>query len=71
MGEPTSFHRLVSYSEYIAIAKVTRGTETSYYPEEEKENSISLVAASETETAQTSLRTGVVGLYIRSYKITL
>ena len=31
----------------------TRGTETSQYPEEKKENSISLVVASETETAQT------------------
>ena len=31
----------------------TRGTETSYYPEEEKANAISRVAASETERAQT------------------
>ena len=31
----------------------TRGTETSYYPEEEKANAISQVAASETERAQT------------------
>ena len=31
----------------------TRGTETSKYPEEEKETSISLVAASERERAQT------------------
>ena len=36
---------------------------------EEKEKSISLVVASETEIAQTSLRIGVVGLPIRSYKI--
>ena len=38
MGEPTRLHRLVSYSEYIAIQRVTRGTETSKYPEEKKEN---------------------------------
>ena len=37
----------------IVIEKVTRGTETSKYPEEEKETSISLVAASERERAQT------------------
>ena len=37
----------------IAIEKVTRGTETSKYPEEEKETSIFLVAASERERGQT------------------
>ena len=40
-------------SEYIAHEKVTRGTETSKYPEEEKETSIFLVAASERERGQT------------------
>ena len=40
-------------SEYIAHEKETRGTETSKYPEEEKETSIFLVAASERERAQT------------------
>ena len=34
----------------------TRGTETSKYPEEEKETSISKVAASEMERAQTGVR---------------
>ena len=34
----------------------TRGTETSKYPEEEKETSISRVAASETERVQTGMR---------------
>ena len=38
----------------IAIEKVTRGTETSKYPEEEKETSIFLVAASERERGQTT-----------------
>ena len=37
----------------IAHEKVTRGTETSKYPEEEKETSIFLVAASERERGQT------------------
>ena len=36
--------------------KGTRGTETSKYPEEKKENSISKVAASEMEEAQTDVR---------------
>ena len=40
----------------IAHEKVTRGTETSKYPEEEKETSISKVAASEMERAQTGVR---------------
>ena len=35
------------------LTEGTRGTETSKYPEEEKETSISLVAASERERAQT------------------
>ena len=39
--------------KYIAHAEGTRGTETSKYPEEKKETSISLVAASERERAQT------------------
>ena len=44
----------------IAIEEVTRGTETSKYPEEEKENSIPLVAASEAGRAQTeSLDSGL------------
>ena len=37
----------------IAIERVTRGTETSKYPEEEKETSIPQVAASEQGRAQT------------------
>ena len=61
MRKLTNSNVLVSYSEHIAIAKTTLGTETSKYQEEEKEKSITLVVASETVTAQTSLRTGVVG----------
>ena len=38
----------------IVIEEGTRGTETSKYPEEKKENSISLVVASEEERGQTS-----------------
>ena len=38
----------------IACEKETRGTETSKYPEEEKETSISQVAASERERGQTN-----------------
>ena len=69
MGKPTCFNRHVSISEFIACERVTQGTETSQYLEEKKEKSITLVVASETVTAQTSLRTGVVGHSIRSYKI--
>ena len=61
MGEPSVGKATLSCCEYIATARVTWRTETSKYPEEKKEKSISLVVASETERAQTSLRTGVVG----------
>ena len=40
-------------TEYIGHVEGTRGTETSKYPEEKKETSISKVAASEMERAQT------------------
>ena len=36
-----------SQAEYIGLAKRTRGTETSKYPEEKKSTEIPLVAASE------------------------
>jgi len=40
-------------SEYIGWLERTRGSETSQYPEEEKENSIPSVVASESGRAQT------------------
>ena len=40
-------------TEYISLEKQTRGTETSKYPEEKKENSIPPVVASEKGTVQT------------------
>ena len=40
----------------------TGGTETSKYPEEKKETSISKVAASEMEEAQTDIVTAISGL---------
>ena len=47
----------------IVIERETRGTETSKYPEEKKETSISLVVASEEERGQTDRlrRAGVEG----------
>lgn len=53
MGEPTACNGAVSCTEYIGAGRQTRGTETSKYPEEEKEKSIPQVAASETGRAQT------------------
>ena len=45
-------------NESIVHEEGTRGSETSKYPEEKKENSISLVVASEEERGQTEgLRT--------------
>ena len=60
MGQPTYGNAYVSYTESIGIEKVTRGTETSKYPEEEKETSIPSVAASERGRAQTIVYYGVV-----------
>ncbi len=52
MGNPVHISVLL-VSEYIAGRRQTRGTETSQYPQEEKENSIPIVAASEVGRAQT------------------
>ena len=53
MGKPGGGNAPSPVSEFIAYEEGTRGTETSKYPEEEKETSISLVAASERERGQT------------------
>ncbi len=53
MGKPPARNGAGSFTEYIGRRRQTRGTETSQYPEEEKANAISQVAASETESAQT------------------
>ena len=58
MGEPGRVNNRSSMTEFIGHEKGTRGTETSKYPEEKKETSIPLVAASEEGRGQTeSLRT--------------
>ena len=64
MGEPGWGNAQSPQDEYIVLLEGTRGSETSKYPEEKKENSISLVVASEEERGQTGgLRTtGVEGL---------
>ena len=71
MWEHRQSNIYLSQSEYIALERATQGTETSKYLEEKKEKSITLVVASETVKAQTRLRSGVVGHFIRSYKIAL
>ena len=63
MGEPSVGNSTLSCNEYIVTERVTWRTETSKYPEEKKEKSISLVVASEKERAQTRIRSGVVGPY--------
>ena len=70
MRELTNSNMLVSHNEHIVMLRTTLWTETSKKQEEKKEKSITLVVASETVTAQTNLRIGVVGHFIRSYKIT-
>ena len=53
MGEPDGTHLPSPRPEHIGPEEVTRGTETSKYPEEEKSNEIPLVAASERGKGQT------------------
>ena len=64
MGEPGRGYARSPTNESIVREEGTRGSETSKYPEEKKENSISLVVASEEGRGQTvGLRThGVEGL---------
>ena len=58
MGEPGWSNVQSPTNESIVREEGTRGSETSKYPEEKKENSISLVVASEEERGQTEgLRT--------------
>jgi len=47
MGKPGGSHIPSSSAEFIGGLKPTEGSETSQYLQEEKENSIPLVAASE------------------------
>ena len=49
MGEPGRGNARSPMNESIVHEEGTRGSETSKYPEEKKENSISLVVASEEE----------------------
>ena len=59
MGQPGCSNVQSSMSESITHEKVTRRTETSKYPEEEKETSILQVAASERGRVQTWIYPGV------------
>ena len=63
MGEPGWGNAQSPADESIVRQEGTRGSETSKYPEEKKENSIPLVVASEEGRGQTrGLRTpGVAG----------
>jgi hypothetical protein len=51
MGKPNWGHAQLPPAEHIGRREATGGTETSKYPEEEKSTEISLVVASERETA--------------------
>ena len=63
MGKPGQGNAWSPMNESIVHEEGTRGSETSKYPEEKKENSIPLVVASEKGRGQTrGLRTpGVAG----------
>ena len=66
MGKPGGSNVPSPMPESIGHEEGTRGSETSKYPEEKKENSITLVVASEMGRAQTEgLRTfGVADIII-------
>ena len=61
MGKPDGGHAPSPAPEHIRRQEATGGTETSKYPEEKKETSISKVAASEMEGAQTVFVTANAG----------
>ena len=63
MGKPGWGNAQSSATESIGDVTRTEGTETSQYLEEEKENSIPGVAASEMGTAQTGLAKARPGLW--------
>ena len=54
MGEPVRGKARTPADESIVCQEGTRGTETSKYPEEKKEKSIPVVAASEEGRGQTN-----------------
>ena len=66
MGKPGGGNAPSPTTESIGCEEGTRGSETSKYPEEKKENSITLVVASEEVRGQTKgLRTfGVADIII-------
>jgi hypothetical protein len=55
MGKPPLANPEGSAAEYIGGVKITRGSEPSQYPQEEKTTVIPLVAASERGAAQTGV----------------
>ena len=55
-GNPAGVMPCYPHPNRIRCEEATGGTETSKYPEEKKETSISKVAASEMERAQTVVR---------------
>ena len=55
MGKPPLANPEGSIAEYIGGAKITRGSEPSQYPQEQKTIVIPLVAASERGRAQTGV----------------
>ncbi len=54
MGKPTAGNAAVRRPEFIGASGQTEGSETSQYLEENKENSIPRVVASESGTGQTA-----------------
>ena len=62
MGKPGTLKTCHPLAEYIGLGKLTRGTETSQYPEEEKSIEIPQVVASERGKAQTDTVSAVSGL---------
>ena len=54
MGKPSTSNVVLFLSEHIGQIKVTWGSETSQYPQEEKTKVIPLVVASERGRGQTN-----------------
>ena len=68
-GNPSGVMPGYPLTEYIGLGKRTRGSETSQYPQEEKEISILKVAASEMGRAQTQVCVSPCALHVGGCRI--
>ena len=65
MGQPRTGNAVRLPAEYIGRVELTRGSETSQYPQEKRSTDIPRVVASERGTAQTVQTYGLQASFVR------